>query len=106
LAAPGKAPGAGVDPGELNGLLGEELDGALGVEKLLLPRLPDEPPPPALAHALDSRMIQNTKHREIKSPKARYSFFLVFIFDCAPVFRFEEFPQTPDTHGDGTCLDA
>lgn len=102
--APGKVPGAGVDPGELNGLLGEGLDGMLGVEKLRLPRLPDEPPPPARAQALDSRVSQNTKHREIKSPIATYSFFVVFIFAGAPVFKVEPFSHTPDINGFGVCL--
>jgi len=87
LAAPGKVLGVCVGPGLLNGLLGDGLEGILGVEKLRLPRLPDELPPPALAHALDSRVIQNTKQREIKIPIATYSFFLVFILDCAPIFK-------------------
>jgi hypothetical protein len=69
------------------GLVGVGLEGELGVEKLRLPRLPDEPPPAALAHAVDSRAIQITKHREIKSPVATHNLFLVFIFDFALVFK-------------------
>lgn len=95
LAAPGKVLGVCVGPGLLNGLLGDGLEGILGVEKLRLPRLPDELPPPALAHALDSRVIQNTKQREIKIPIATYSFFLVFISDCAPFLKVKWSSQPP-----------
>jgi len=77
----------------------------LGAEKLLLPRLPEEPPPPALAQALDSRMIQKAKLREINSPMTRYDLFFAFILDFAPVFKVLEVSQTLDTHGSGTCLD-
>ncbi|MFZ2446424.1 MAG: hypothetical protein WAW37_08705 [Syntrophobacteraceae bacterium] len=56
----GVAPGA-PNPG-LGGVTGEGegdgdgvgLGGVAGLEKLRLPRLPDEPPPPALAQALVS----------------------------------------------------
>jgi hypothetical protein len=95
LADPGKVPGAGVDPGVPNGLLEEGLDGVLGAEKLRLPRLPEEPPPPALAHALDSRTIQNTKHSEIKSPRETYNLFLVFISILLPFSKLRSFHSHP-----------
>jgi hypothetical protein len=88
------------------GLLGEGLDGALGVEKLRLPRLPYEPPPPTLAQALVSKNVEKTKQRAIKSPMATHNRCFVFIFKFALVFKVEGLLKTPDFHGSVTCLNA
>jgi hypothetical protein len=60
-------------PGEL----GDGLDGILGAEKLRLPRLPEEPPLPALAQALDSTNVETPKKNRTESAKPAISFFLI-----------------------------
>ena len=39
----------------------EGLDGMLGAEKLLDPRIPEPPPPPALAQALEDIIVEAAK---------------------------------------------
>jgi hypothetical protein len=75
--------------------VGDGLDGVLGVEKLRLPRLPDEPPPPALAHAVDSRAVEVMKHKEIKSPRATHKLFFVLMFGFTLVFKGTVFLRCP-----------
>jgi hypothetical protein len=70
------------------GLLGEGLDGMLGAEKLRLPRLPEDPPPPALAQALDSNTVEIRKSTKIITATAKQSLFLFSIFGCAPLPGF------------------
>ena len=88
----GLRPGA-VIPGEL----GEELDGARGAEKLRLPRLPKDPPPPARAQAVDSRKVAAPKKKRTDSAKPVNRF--LFISNVSPC-RLACF-QTPDASG---CL--
>ena len=66
----------------------------LGDEKLRLPRLPDEPPPPALAHTPDSRTVENMKSMKIIIAAAKYRLFPLFIFGFAPVWNVGNSSQT------------
>jgi len=56
----------------------------LGLEKLLLPLLPLEPPPPALAHALDSMKtkVVNTRmsDKTIATPHLHPFCMHIFLF--------------------------
>lgn len=58
-----------------------EPEGALGDEKLRLPRLPDEPPPPALAQAVDSTMVENANNNRTNTAKPATTCLLI---DYAP----------------------
>ena len=53
------------------------LEGICGDEKLLPPRLPEEPPPPAFAQALDSMNVAIPKKNIVESARAKCN--LVFI---------------------------
>ena len=71
----------------------EGLDGVLGEEKLRLPRLPAELPPPALAQAVASTKVETTKNDRTKSAKPPISCFLISgvapyrVKSCQPLVR-------------------
>ncbi|MEM5790146.1 MAG: hypothetical protein AAGU11_22745 [Syntrophobacteraceae bacterium] len=80
---PGKGVGLGVPiPGGLAGWGdGDGLEGMAGLEKLRLPRLPDDPPPPARAHALDSRTtLSANRAKTVNAIAARAPVFLLMPF--------------------------
>jgi hypothetical protein len=65
-------PGREFRPGELKpGELCDGLDGDRGAEKPLLPRLPKDFPPPALAQALVSMNVASPKKNTAEKTKAR-----------------------------------
>ena len=80
-------PGMGFRPGVLSpGEPVEGLDGIFGVEKLRLPRPPDDPPPPALAQALDSIRVNAPNRSTTKNRVLRCSllgFLIVLLFSCS-----------------------
>jgi len=73
---PGANPGFGLIPGVGDGVLDGGIDGA---EKLRLPRLPDEPPPPALAQAEFSSVAHRIIHSTVKRIKAPSALFVLLI---------------------------
>jgi hypothetical protein len=76
-------PRAGFLPGVLRpGEPIDGLEGELGEEKLRLPRLPEELPPPALAQALDSTKVEKAKKNTTTSVKPAISCF--FISNTSP----------------------
>jgi len=56
----------------------------LGDEKLRLPRLPEELPPPALAHALVSMATLSVKIESTKTAKTMLTFLLMLF--APPLF--------------------
>lgn len=73
-------PGPGLEKGEL----GDGLEGILGAEKLLLPRLPKELPPPARAHAVDSIKPAIRMSNMDMIGITKDNFFCLFISDFPP----------------------
>jgi len=77
----GGEPGTCLEPGVPNPGLegdgpGEGLEGgALGAEKLRLPRLPEDDPPPARAQALDSSSVATQNMTMIENNTAKYKAF-------------------------------
>ena len=57
----------------------------LGLEKLRLPRLPMEPPPPARAHALDSIDVAANKRNMLVKIMTRCIGDLIFMAHFSPV---------------------
>jgi hypothetical protein len=70
-------------PGEL----WEGFEGICGEEKLLLPRLPVERPPPALAQALDSINVAIPKKNRVEKRRAKCIFLLICRFLFITGFR-------------------
>jgi hypothetical protein len=66
----------------------------LGVEELRLARLPDDTPPPALAQALDSSMVETKKSTKIITTTAKCGLILWFIFGCTPLPVFTTITDT------------
>jgi len=66
----------------------------LGAEELRLPRLPDDPPPPALAQALDSSKVETEKSTKIIATTAKCGLILLFISGFAPIPAFNRITDT------------
>jgi hypothetical protein len=61
-----------------------ELDGELGEEKLLLPRLPEDRLPPALAHAVDSARTKAPNKKTTETMSVNFSLLFLTISLCPP----------------------
>lgn len=68
---------------------GEALEGVCGEEKLLLPRLPMDRPPPALAQALDSIKVAIPKKNRVENTSIQGFLPIILTILSSLVFMFQ-----------------
>jgi hypothetical protein len=68
---------------------GEALEGICGEEKLLLPRLPMDRPPPALAQALDSMKVAIPKKNRVENTSIQGFLPIIVTILSSLVFMFQ-----------------
>jgi hypothetical protein len=68
---------------------GEALEGDCGEEKLLLPRLPMDRPPPARAQALDSMNVAIAKKNRVENTSIQGFLLVILTILSSLVFMFQ-----------------